>query len=158
MMKYVWFFLFTVVLLMSCAEDIYVKPPMTLPGTYDGTYKLVRDAGTPSEKDSFNIIVVWIFTDSNTYSYTVNRDNQDPDAIDVCGVVKGKWNVVEQRLILDSLAEATSDYECDKTLIPKGSFGFVQESDEGIVRMVQDSLISEVQQLRTITLTKQSEE
>jgi len=146
-MKYVLIVLFAVAMFLCCADDIYVDPPMDIPGDYTGIFRV----DFPPDS-TFEMEITWTFgLQSDFYYDYVDGDDQ------ICDGNNGEYTLESSQLIVDTV-EADLGRTCNTSWMPYGKFGMLLESKLQKITLTKDSTYNDVRRVTTVILNKVADE
>ncbi|MCB2230742.1 hypothetical protein KQH82_08510 [bacterium] len=116
---------------VGCRDDVFVEPPPSLTGDYEGTYKI----SVPSQTDRIEY-VRWQF---RADSYIMRFDTTVAENEAICCNSLGNYtlaNNVDLEVIDPDLDGGIAGSACDQSLVPQGVYG-LDQSTAGIVFLRQ---------------------
>jgi hypothetical protein len=123
MKRIVWLLLIGF-LVVSCAEDIIVKPPSELRGNYKGSYWIETNVGSSGGSKTRWQWIDWTFTDIKFFCEATDTTLRDRITCDFDG-----FYTVENVMIFSDTTVKPGT--CDHDDIPVGEFDYITKSGEG---------------------------
>ena len=109
-------------LFIGCADDVFVEPPPSLIGDYDGTFS-VKVGNTPAVTQEVN----WRFT---TATYQMRVSDASPDTI--CCNSAGEYTL-SSNVELNEINPVLDPFVCNQEGNPKGVFGLDQSKTDTVL-------------------------
>jgi hypothetical protein len=138
----------SIVLLMSlgtfwaCRDDVFVEPPPSLSGEYEGFYS-VKPAGQIAIEQP----ITWRFTDQSYNMWYRGDDPQNRSFCDCSGTYELTGNVE-----LEETTPVVGQIICDPELNPKGTFQLNQSTDT--ITLTQSVDLGGVTTIRELRLAR----
>ncbi|MDX9856459.1 MAG: hypothetical protein RBT76_01575 [candidate division Zixibacteria bacterium] len=116
---------------VGCRDDVFVEPPPSLTGDYEGTYTL----SVPSQQDRIEFVRWQFRADSYIMRFDTTVDGNDPISCNSLGNYT-LANNVELEVLDPDLDGGIAGSACDQSLVPQGVYG-LDQSTAGVVFMRQ---------------------